>query len=85
MTTNKTKTIIALIGLGIIAAIFLIAGIARAIDAIVLNNLETTLANNITAKKAITIACDSSYESLKSYKLESKMPLIGTDNPCDGF
>jgi len=83
--SNKAKNIITTGGLIIILIPFIVGAICKAYEAYLLSSLESALTQNIAALSNAKKACNASYEALKAYKIEAKVPLSGTGNPCEGF
>ena len=74
--------VLILAGLAIMFLPFVVVGVCKAYDDMVLKSLEQSLASNVVAITANKKACDASYEALKGYKTEAKIALLGTGNPC---
>jgi len=80
--SHKAKNVITLVGLAIIILPFAFFGIAQAYDNLILNMMENSLAQNVTATHATQNACEASYQSLLKYKQENDIKLKGTGSPC---
>lgn len=83
---ESTKNKIAIIGLTFILSLFIVpwvfGTIVMAYDNFIINQMEIALKGNVEATQQNQKACEANYQSLLRYKIDNKIALQGSGDPC---